>query len=63
MVMEYVFLAVGVVTTFIVLGVCARLGISINEHVWVLAIPAVVSLILNVSLLGIYRKYKRNRPG
>jgi hypothetical protein len=66
MVREYIFLAagcvsVGVVITFIVLGVCQRFGINIDEHLWVVAIPAVLSLILNVVLLEIYRKFRRRK--
>ncbi|MFC1976970.1 hypothetical protein ACFLWS_01700 [Chloroflexota bacterium] len=66
MVGEYIFLAsgcvvVGAVLTFIVLGVSVRLGISIAEYLWVLAIPAVFSLILNVSLLELYRKYRKGK--
>ena len=64
--MEYIFLAagcaaVGVVVTFVVLGVCQRLGIDIDKNVWVLAIPAVSSLFLNITLLELYRKYKRKK--
>jgi hypothetical protein len=66
MVREYIFLAagcvsVGVVITFIVLGVCQRLGINIDEHLWVVTIPAVLSLFLNVVLLEIYRKFRKRR--
>jgi len=66
MFMEYVYLAVGcvvvgVVLTFIVLGMCVRLGISIEENIWVLAIPAVLSLTLNITLLELYRKYKKKK--
>ena len=51
----------GVVLTFVVLGVSVRLGISIEENLWVLAIPAVLSLILNISLLELYRKYRKRK--
>ena len=66
--MEYIYLAsgcvvVGVVMTFIVLGVCQQFGISIDNNLWVLAIPSVFSLILNVALLELYRKYKRKKQG
>ena len=66
MVGEYIFLAagcvvVGVVLTFVVLGVSVRLGISIEENLWVLAIPAVLSLLLNISLLELYRKYRKKK--
>ena len=52
----------GLVLTFIVLSLCVRLGISIEKNIWVVAVPAVFSIILNVSLLEIYRKYRRKRP-
>ena len=66
MVRDYIFLAggclvVGVVLNFIVLGVCVRLGININENLWVVAIPAVLSLLLNVSLLELYHKYWKKK--
>ena len=66
MVREYIFLAagcvsVGVVVTFVVLGICQRLGINIDENIWVVAIPAVLSLILNVTLLEIYRKHRKKK--
>ncbi len=66
MVMEYIILAVGcvvvgVVLTFVVLGASVRLGISIEENLWVLAIPAAFSLILNISLLELYRKYRKRK--
>jgi len=53
---------VGLVLTFIVLSLCVRLGISIEKNIWVVAVPAVFSIILNVSLLEIYRKYRRKGP-
>ena len=67
MIKEYIFLAagcvaVGVVITFIVLGVSLRLGINImGESLWVLGIPAVLSVILNVILLEIYRKLRKQK--
>lgn len=64
MVREYIFLAsgcvsVGVVVTYAVLGICQRLGISIEENLWVLAIPAASALLLNVSILELYRRWRR----
>jgi len=66
MVRDYIFLAiscvaVGVVLTFVVLGVCLRLGVDINENFWVVAIPAVLSITLNITLLELYRKYKKKK--
>ena len=67
MVKEYIFLAagcvaVGLVITFIVLGVSLRLGINImGESLWVLGIPAVLSVTLNVFLLELYRKFRKKK--
>ena len=66
MVRGYIFLAagcvsVGVVITFLVLAACQRFGINIDENLWVLALPAVLSLILNITLLELYRKYRRRK--
>ena len=64
MVRQYIFLAAGcvsagVVITFIMLAVCQRLGVNIDQHLWVVAIPAVLSLFLNVGVLEIYQAYRR----
>ena len=61
---EYIVMAVsciivGVILTFILLGITAREGIDLNKNLWILAIPAVVSLALNIALLELYRKFKK----
>jgi len=66
MVGEYIFLAlgcvvVGVVLTFVVLGMSVRTGLDIAENLWLLALPAVLSLSLNIALLELYRKYRRKK--
>jgi cytochrome c biogenesis protein CcdA len=65
MVREYIFLAggclsLGIIITFIVLGLCARLGINLENHWWIVAIPVVLSLILNVIFIEIYRKFRKS---
>ena len=64
LVLTYIYLAIGcgllgVVITFVVLFLCQRFGIDISKNLWVLAIPAVLSLFLNVLFIELYRKYKR----
>jgi hypothetical protein len=64
MVRQYIFLgagcvAVGIVITFIVLAVCQRMGVNIDENLWVVAIPAVFSLLLNIGALEIYHALRR----
>ncbi len=62
MIKEYIVMAVscvivGVIVTFIVLAVTARQGINLNDNLWLLAIPAVFALVLNITLLELYRKF------
>jgi hypothetical protein len=64
MVRQYIFLATGcvgagIVLTFVMLAVCQRPGVNIDENLWVVAIPAVLSLFLNIGLLEIYQAYRR----
>jgi len=66
MVREYIFLAsgcvaVGVVIVFVVLAACQRLGINIEKNLWVLAIPAVLAIILNIILLEVYHRFRKRK--
>ncbi len=60
----YIFLAascasVGILITFVVVFVCAHYGIDISKNLWVLTIPVVLSLLLNVGAIELYEKYKK----
>jgi hypothetical protein len=60
----YIYLAVGtaalgVLITWIMLYVTARMGVDIREHMWILAIPPVSAVLINVFLIELYRKYRR----
>ena len=64
MVRQYILLATGCVTagvviTLLMLAVCQRLGVNIDENLWIVAIPAVLSLLLNVGILEIYQACRR----
>jgi hypothetical protein len=52
-----VFLGIGI--TFLVLIICARLDIDISTNLWILAIPAASSLILNVFFIELYLRLRR----
>ncbi len=63
----YVYLAVGsgllgTGLTFILLLVCQRLEVDISLHLWLLAMPLLAALVVNVSLIELYRRRLRNRP-
>ncbi len=60
----YIYLAigcvvVGVVITFLVLLATSYFDIDITTHIWLLAIPAVVSVFLNVLFIEVYRRHSK----
>ena len=55
--------AVGIVMTFAVLGISVRLGIDLNESLWILAIPTVLTIILNISVIELYHRYRERKKG
>ena len=64
--LEMIFLAaitllLGIIITFILVFVCQILGIDILKNLWLLAIPVVLSIVLNILFLELYRKYKRKK--
>jgi len=67
MVRYYIFLAcscaaVGIVITFIVLLIARRLNIDFTgEDIWVLAIPVLLSVALNIILIEIFHKFRKKK--
>ena len=52
----YIYLAVGcgmlgIVITFIVLFLCMFLGVDVARNLWVITIPIILSIILNILLI------------
>jgi hypothetical protein len=65
---DYIILAVscffiGVVIALATITVSLRMNIDIlGENTWVLAIPAVLTVIINVGLIELYRKFRKTKP-
>jgi hypothetical protein len=62
--MVYVYLAVscmvvGVILTYIVLYICIHFDIDIVKNIWVLAIPAILSIVVNIGFIELYQKYRK----
>ncbi len=51
--------AIGVGLTFALLAFCAYYRIDITLHWWLLGIPVISSLLINVFLIELYRKLTR----
>ena len=66
LVLTFVSLAVGsaslgIVITFAVLLLCQYLGVDIGRSLWVLGIPALSSLLLNVLFIELFLRFGRRR--
>lgn len=62
--LEMIFLAVvtgilGVIITFILIFVCQFFGIDMFNNIWLLAIPVVLAIALNIWFIELYHKYKK----
>ena len=67
MIRDYIILAagcffVGVVIALATIAAAIRLHINIlGEYAWMLAIPAVLAIVLNVALIELYRKFRKKK--
>ena len=62
--LSYVYLAVGslalgILITFLMLYICQFLGIDINRNLWMIAIPIVLAIALNIWFIELYDRYRR----
>jgi len=60
----YIYLAVGcgmlgIVITFIVLFACLYLGIDLAKNMWIITIPIVLSIILNIMMIEFFTRRRR----
>lgn len=53
--------AVGMVVVFVVVLIAQRLGVDTTRNLWVLAIPVILSLSVNIILIEVYGKYRAGR--
>jgi len=49
----------GVVLSFVVVFACYLLGIDIFDNIWILAIPVILTVILNILMIEIYLRRKK----
>ncbi|MFC2122933.1 hypothetical protein ACFLRP_04525 [Bacteroidota bacterium] len=49
----------GIVFTFVVIGVAAYTGLVIDENLWILAIPVILSVSLNILFIELYLKCRK----
>ncbi len=50
---------VGIVLTVVLLIICSNLGIDVTQNVWLLTIPAVLSLLLNIAGIELYERFRK----
>lgn len=64
MMLSYVYLAVGslalgIVITFLMLFLCQFFGIDINKELWLIAIPIILAIALNIWFIELYDRRRR----
>jgi len=60
----FVYLAVGcgflgVLLTYATLFICAYYGIDISKNLWIIAIPVVVAIALNIFFIELYSRRRK----
>ena len=67
MIRDYIILAVGcffvaVVIALATIAFSIRSGINIlGENAWLLAIPAILAIVINITLIELYHKFKKKK--
>jgi len=51
----------GLVITYLILYAINHFGIDISKNWWIVAVPVVLAIVLNVCLIEIYRKFWRRQ--
>jgi hypothetical protein len=54
-------LLVGIILAVIVVFASLFFGIDLFDNLWLLAIPVVLAVIINITFIELYRKYKRKK--
>ena len=62
--LSYVYLAVGslalgIIITFVMLFLCQFFGIDINKNLWLIAIPIILAIALNIWFIELYDRYRK----
>lgn len=54
-------LILGVIITFILVLACQFFDIDMIKNLWLLTIPVVLSIALNILFIELYRRYKKRK--
>lgn len=62
--LAYVYLAVGslalgIIITFSVLFICQFFEIDVNRNLWLISIPIILAIVLNIWFIELYDRYRR----
>ena len=53
--------ALGIVFAFILVFVLNYMGINVYQHLWLLLIPLILSISLNIMAIELYSRYRRKK--
>lgn len=62
--LAYVYLAVGslalgIIITLIMLFICQVFGVDLNKNLWVISIPIILAIALNIWFIELYDRYRK----
>ncbi|MCX5997254.1 MAG: hypothetical protein NTV42_06555 [Chloroflexi bacterium] len=62
--LAYVYLAVGslalgIIITFVMLFLCQFFGVDINVNLWLISVPIILAIALNIWFIELYDRYRK----
>jgi len=51
--------AMGILMTFVLLGVCNYYGIDLTKNLWLITLPIIIAIVLNIMSLELYDKFRK----
>jgi len=63
----YIYLALGcaflgILLTFVVIFLCYYFAIDVTQNMWILAVPAILAVTLNILFIELYLNCKKKKP-
>jgi exosortase/archaeosortase family protein len=49
----------GILMTFVLLMACQHFGIDLSQNLWLITLPIVIAIVLNILSLELYDKFKK----
>jgi len=51
--------ALGILMTFVLLIICQRFGIDLAQNLWLISLPIVIAITLNICFIELYDRFRK----